>query len=102
MKRLYKQVEASFKRFPEGVEPYKMATRLLEKCGEVAREIHHFEDRGIKRMKYGEPSKENFANEIRQSLVALMQIAVYYNLEDELEKSIDDSLERMKREGLVE
>ncbi|WP_312372521.1 hypothetical protein [Lachnoclostridium sp.] len=34
-------VEASNKRFPKGVEPFQMATRLLEECGEVAKEINH-------------------------------------------------------------
>lgn len=30
MERFYKMVEASNKKFPRGVEPYQMATRLLE------------------------------------------------------------------------
>lgn len=30
-----------------------------------------------------------------------MQLAVYYNVEEELEKSIDISLEKMKNEGLI-
>ena len=38
MERFYKMAEASNKRFPNGVEPYQMATRLLEECGEVAAE----------------------------------------------------------------
>jgi len=40
MERFYKMVEASNKKFPRGVEPYQMATRLLEECGEVAVEIN--------------------------------------------------------------
>ena len=36
MERFYKMVEASNKRFPRGVEPYQMVTRLMEECGEVA------------------------------------------------------------------
>jgi len=102
MKKLYKQVERYFKRFSEGIEPYQMATRLLEECGEIAKEINHFEGSGIKKQKYGEPDKEKLANELKQTLVAVMQIATYYDVIDELEKCIDDSLEQMKVEGLIE
>ena len=101
MERFYKMAEAANKRFPEGVEPYQMATRLLEECGEVAKEINHFEGSGIKRQKYGEPSKEKLANEIRQSIVELLKIAAYYSVEAELEESIRLSLERSKKEGLI-
>lgn len=102
MDKLYKMVQGYYKRFPNGVEPYQMVTRLLEECGEVASEVNHFEDSGIKRLKHGEPSKDALAGEIKQAITALMQIAVYYSVQDELEKSIDDSLKRMKEEGLID
>lgn len=102
MDRFYKMVEASNKRFPKGVEPFQMATRLLEECGEVAAEINLWEDSGIKRQKYGEPSKENLANELRQAMVELFKIAVYYSVEKDLEKSIDKSLARSRSEGLID
>ncbi len=100
--KLYKMVQGYFKRFPDGVEPFQMVTRLLEECGEVASEVNHFEDAGIKRLKYGEPSKEALASEIKQAVVALMQIVVYYSVQEEFEKSIDDSLRRMKDENLID
>ncbi|MSR91049.1 hypothetical protein [Inconstantimicrobium porci] len=56
---------------------------------------------GIKRQKHGEPKKENIAVEIRQAINALMQIALYYYVTDELQQSMDQSLERLKNEGLV-
>ena len=102
MDRLYKMAEGYNKRFPEGVNPFQMATRLLEECGEVAGEVNHWENTGIKRQKHGEPEKDKLANEIRQALSALIQIAAYYNIEDELDKSIEESLERMKNEGLID
>ena len=102
MEKLYKMVEASNKRFPNGVEPYQMATRLLEECGEIAAEINLWEDSGLKRQKHGEPKKENIANEIRQAMVELVKIAKYYNVEKELEESIETSLERSREEGLIE
>ncbi len=39
MDKLYTMVQGYFKRFPEGVKPYQMVTRLLEECGEVASEV---------------------------------------------------------------
>lgn len=101
MEKFYKMVEASNKRFPNGVEPYQMATRLLEECGEIAAEINLWEDSGLKRQKHGEPKKENIANEIRQAMVELVKIAMYYNVEKELEEAIDQSLKRSKEEGLI-
>jgi NTP pyrophosphatase (non-canonical NTP hydrolase) len=102
MDRLYKMVQGYFKRFPDGVEPFQMVTRLLEECGEVASEVNHFESSGIKRLKHGEPSKEALAGEIKQAMVALAQIAVYYSVQDELDKSINESLQRMKAESLID
>jgi NTP pyrophosphatase (non-canonical NTP hydrolase) len=102
MERFYRMAEGSNKRFPEGAVPFQMAARLLEECGEVAKEINHWEGSGIKRQKYGEPRKEDLANEIRQSVVELFKIAAYYQVQDELEKSIDEALSRMKNEGLID
>lgn len=102
MERFYKMVEASNNRFPEGVEPYQMATRLLEECGEIAAEINLWEDSGVKRQKHGDPKKEDIANEIRQAMVELVKIAQYYHVEDELEVSIQASLARSRAEGLID
>ncbi|MBQ3230491.1 MAG: hypothetical protein IJB49_05670 [Clostridia bacterium] len=102
MERFYKMVEASNKKFPKGVEPFQMATRLLEECGEVASEINLWEDSGVKRMKHGEPKKEDLANELRQAMVELFKIAKYYGVEAELEDAIERSLARSKSEGLID
>ena len=100
MEELYKLADGYSKRFPKGVEPFQMVARLLEECGEVASEVNLWEDSGIKRQKHGEPSKEELAGEIKQALAALMQIAIYYHVEKELDGSIQESLEKMKTEGL--
>lgn len=101
MNKLYDMVKGYFNRFPNGVEPFQMVTRLLEECGEVASEVNHFENSGIKRLKHGEPSKQALADEIKQAMVALLQIAVYYSVQEKLEKSIDNSLQRMRDENLI-
>ena len=102
MERFYKMVEASNKRFPDGVEPFQMAIRLLEEGGEVASEINLWEGSGLKRQKHGEPKKQDIANEIRQAIVELFKIAHHYGVEKELEQSIEDSLMRSRLEGLID
>lgn len=102
MDQLYRMAKASNKRFPKGVEPFQMATRLLEEAGEVAREINHFEDSGLKRQKYGEPKKENIANELRQVMVECCKIAMYYGVEQELQDAIEANLKRAKQDGLLD
>ncbi|PKM63110.1 MAG: hypothetical protein CVU97_01770 [Firmicutes bacterium HGW-Firmicutes-21] len=102
MDKLYLMAKGTNKRFPKGNEPFQMATRLLEECGEVAKEIALWEDTGIKKLKHGEPKKDNLANEIRQSIQVLMQIAIYYNVEAELEARIEKSLCQMREEGLID
>ena len=102
MKELYKLANGYMKRFPKGVEPFQMVARLLEECGEVASEVNFLEDSGLKRQKRGEPKKEDLAGEIKQALAALMQIAIYYNVEMELNESVQKSLDIMEKEGLFQ
>ena len=102
MEKLYMLAEGLLKRFPGGRDPYQMATRLAEECGEVASEISHWENSGVKRQKYGEPSKESLAAEIKNVLSAAITIAIYYGVQDELQQSIDSSLSRLKNEGYID
>jgi NTP pyrophosphatase (non-canonical NTP hydrolase) len=102
MERFYKMAKGTNKLFPNGVEPFQIATRLLEECGEVASEVNHWENSGFKRKKKGEPSKENLAGEIRQALQALFQLVIYYGVEKELDSAINAFLEYLKSEGLIE
>jgi len=88
-------------RFPEGNKPYEIMTRLLEECGEVAKEVNHFENSGTKSLRHGEPSKEKLAGEIRDVLNALMQLTVYYQVEGELEEAVNKSIESLMSEGCI-
>ncbi|MDE7193815.1 MAG: hypothetical protein K2O14_07580 [Oscillospiraceae bacterium] len=101
MEKLYQLAKGYTNRFPNGNEPFQITARILEECGEVASEVNHFEKSGIKVQKHGEPSKQHMADEIKQAINALVQLAVYYQAEDELELSIDRSLEKMKNENLI-
>jgi len=101
MDELYKLANGYMKHFPKGVEPYQMISRLLEECGEVASEVNLWENSGIKRQKHGEPKKENLAGEIKQVLATLLQIVIYYHVEEELCESVRKSLDVMEKEGIV-
>ena len=101
MKKLYQLAKGYTNRFPNGNTPYQIVARILEECGEVASEVNHFENSGIKTQKHGEPSKQHLADEIKQAVNALMQLAVYCNVQNELEASIDRSIAKMNDEGLI-
>jgi NTP pyrophosphatase (non-canonical NTP hydrolase) len=90
------------RRFASGNDPFQIATRLLEECGELAKEINHFEGQGIKREKYGEPNKAHLAKEVQDVLRSALQVALYYQIEAELETSIKEAYQRMKSEGLID
>jgi len=89
------------RRFPEGNEPFKMMTRLLEESGELAKEINHFEGTGIKRQKYGEPDKNHLAKEVMDVLRCAVQVAIHYGIETELNQALQGSYERLKQEGCL-
>ena len=101
MDKLYQLAKGYTNRFPNGNDPYQITARILEECGEVASEVYHFEKSGIKAQKHGESSKQHMADEIKQAINVLIQLVVYYNVEDELEFSIERSLNKMKNEGLL-
>jgi NTP pyrophosphatase (non-canonical NTP hydrolase) len=80
--------------FPNSNEPYQIMTRLLEECGELAQQVHHFEDSGVKRQKLGEPDRPKLAKEVQDVLRCVLQIVDYYDIEEELLASINFSYEK--------
>ena len=62
--------------------------------------MNFWEGSGRKREKHGAPQKENLANEIRQAMVALTQLALYYGVEEQLETQIEENLARLRTERL--
>ena len=89
------------RRFPKGNHPFQMMTRLLEESGELAKEVNHFEGSGVKNEKYGTPDKAHLVKEIRQTLCCVLQIAIYYEVEDELNADIDHYYQRLHDEGWI-
>ena len=49
--KLYKIAEGLNNRFKDGDDPFYIVTRLAEECGEVASQVSHFEDKGVKTLK---------------------------------------------------
>lgn len=88
-------------RFPDGNDPFKIMTRLLEECGELAQEVNHFEGTGIKMEKMGVPNRDHLAKEVRQVIGAALQVAIYYGIEAELEASLELAYQRLKAEGWI-
>jgi NTP pyrophosphatase (non-canonical NTP hydrolase) len=77
-------------------------TRLLEECGELAQQVNHFENSGVKQEKHGEPDRARMAKEVQNVLTCALQVAQYYGLEQELEISIERSYQRLRAEGFIE
>ena len=99
--KLYKICEALDRKFPGGQDPFFIVTRLAEECGEVAAEVMHVERRGVKVERYGEPDRAKFAKELQDVLRAALALAAYYDLQEELEASIEESYQRVVAAGLV-
>lgn len=90
------------KAFPEGNHPFQIITRLAEECGELAKEVNHWERTGVKVKKYGEPSKERLAGEVKNVITSALQVALYYQIDDELRESIQRSYDRLLEQGWIE
>ena len=99
MERLKKINEGLRQRFPDGENPFQIVTRLVEECGELAAEVNHFEGSGIKRQKHGAPDRTKLAKEVMDVLRCALQIATYYDIEAELEISINNSYKQMQAGG---
>lgn len=94
-------VEAQKRRFPDGLAPFKMTTRLLEECGELATEVQVWENEGLKRSKHGEPDAERTAKEVMDVLTAALTIADHYGLAQTVAARIERSIETSLSEGLL-
>jgi NTP pyrophosphatase (non-canonical NTP hydrolase) len=84
------------RRFPGGNNPYKIMTRMLEECGELAQQVNHFEGAGVKREKYGDIDRNKMAKEVKDVIRGALQIAIYYGIEDEVEATFAASLAAVK------
>ncbi|MCY4091149.1 MAG: hypothetical protein OXF62_10045 [Caldilineaceae bacterium] len=102
IEKLYRIAEGLNSRFQDGDDPFYIATRLAEECGEVASQVSHFEHKGVKAEKLGPPDRDAFAKELQDVMRAVLQLAIHYDLQPELTKSVDDHYRQIVREGWVE
>ena len=99
--KLYQIVDGLNRRFPDGNEPFQIITRLCEEAGELAKEVNHFEGTGVKMQKHGAPDRAKLAREVQDVMRAALSVARHYGIENELAFSIDDSYEKLLREGFI-
>jgi NTP pyrophosphatase (non-canonical NTP hydrolase) len=90
------------RRYPNGTNPFQMMTRLLEECGELATEVHIFENSGLKRQKHGEPDPQRMAQEIKGVLLCTLQVLHYYGVEKELAATVDATYQRLHAGGWID
>ena len=88
-------------RFPDGDDPFQMMTRLFEESGELAQQVNHFEGRGVKREKHGEPDRTKLAKEVRDVLTCVMHLMDHYQVEEEVAASIEQAYQSLRREGFI-
>lgn len=89
------------RRFPNGHSPFQIMTRLLEESGELAQQVNHFENQGVKNEKYGPPDREKLAKEVCDVIGAAVQAGVYYGVEKEMEARLELTYQRLKAEGWI-
>lgn len=73
------RINSAYDSHYQDVEPFRIATRLAEECGELAAEINHFENVGSKREKHGEPNRAALAGEMIDVIRCALQVANYYD-----------------------
>ena len=98
---LYKLTKGYSDKYPTGNDPFKISTRLLEEAGELAKEVNHHERTGVKIEKYGLPDKKAMAKEMHDVIRTVLSLTIYYNLEAELEESIQSTYQRFKEDGFI-
>jgi NTP pyrophosphatase (non-canonical NTP hydrolase) len=101
LEKLYARCRALNRRFPDGNDPFRIMTCLLEENGELAEQVNHFEDAGLEREKHSEPDRQKLAKEVMDVLHNALRIAMYYGIEQELAAMIEDKYQRAKEEGLI-
>lgn len=93
--------QAQTKRFPNGDEPFKIVSRLLEESGEVSWELNHYERKNISLMRNCRDNKENLVTETYQVMIALNQLLQYYDLSDLFARKIEEVYKEYQDKGYI-
>lgn len=76
------------RRFPRHNGPFERVTRLAEEVGELAQQVNHAEDTGVKTGKHGPFQPENLAAEIADVFLVATGIATHYGLVDHVRATV--------------
>src|SRR5258706_5367339 len=99
--KLLLTVDGYNQKYPQGNAHLQIITRLCEEAGELASAVNHFEDTGAKRLKHGLPDRKALAQEVQDVIRTALSIARYYDVEQELRDSIDQSYHTKIDEGYI-
>jgi NTP pyrophosphatase (non-canonical NTP hydrolase) len=102
IQKLYRICEALEIRFPGNRDPFRILARLMEESGELADQVHVWENVGRKRASGRQPDEMELAKEIKQVLLAALDLARYYGVEAHLTQSVQDSYQYAISEGLIQ
>lgn len=100
--KLFRLVDGYNLKYPTGNTPFQMITRLCEEAGELASAVNHFEDTGVKRQKHGLPDKKALAKEVHDVIRSALSVARYYEVEQAVKESIDQSYQAKIDEGFIQ
>lgn len=98
---IYKRAEGLNKIFPGHDDPFRILARLLEECGELAEQVHHFEDVGVKQQKHGKPDRQKMAKEMMDVLTAVASLSAHYGVEDDLQSITEHHYRQLIAEGHI-
>lgn len=101
MEKLKQLAEGMNNRFSKGNHAFQITTRILEGCGEVAKEVNRLEKSGTKVLRHGDGTKEYLASEIKDAMNSLMQLAIYYDAVEQVQESINNAIEQLRNEGYI-
>lgn len=96
------KINAAYDAHYQDVDPFRIATRLAEECGELAAEVNHFESVGSKRQKHGEPDRAALAGEVIDVMRCALQIASYYDAMPEVETQADRVVAMLTQRGWMQ
>ena len=68
----------------------------------MASQVNHFERKGVKALKLEPPDRAAFAKELQDVMRAVVLLAIHYELESELEASVNRSYQEIVIEGIVD
>lgn len=93
------RINAAYDAHYQDLDPFRIATRLAEECGELAAEVNHFEGVGSKREKHGEPDRAALAGEVIDVIRCALQVASYYGALPAVEAEADRVVDILTQRG---